>query len=149
MSEPKIKYEDLGPDHDLIKRATFWGEEGQERLDDTEIDDCIEYIVDGLFGLGDDDPLNTTIEVFAFERMNVGVDPVTQILEPLLESLDEEYCDPNDVYTMPTDEMKSAAAKLAEVVEREYEAWACAEIGTVEVDVMAWVKEHKPDWLEV
>ena len=138
----KVKYADLNPEHEWVKRAAFWGDEGQESLTDTDIDDCILYLVE------DFDDFDVTIDVYAFVPQAVQVDATSNILEPLLELLDDEYGDPDGGYSKPTTGMVEVAEYLAHVVETEYTAWACESIGIVEVDVLAWVKEHEPEWLE-
>jgi hypothetical protein len=137
----KAKYDELGPSHELIKKADFWGEEGQERLSDSCIDDCIEYIVDMI------EDLDVTIEAVAFSMMKVQVN-LDSILADIVENLDEEYGDPDGDAHTPTQSMIDAANQLARVIEKDYAPWACEAIGTVEVDVFSWVKEHRPDWLE-
>lgn len=44
--------------------------------------------------------------------------------------------------------MLDAAKRLASVIEEGYEPWACEKIGTVEVDVLLWVRDHAPEWLD-
>jgi hypothetical protein len=133
----RAKYNDLTPDHELIKKAKFWADGSDEILTYEDIDDAIG---DVLYDIPDDE-MPKTIEVYAFFPMAVKVNP-EDILSPILESLDEDLGDPNGDYSQPTAKMLRAAEHLARVIEAEYDPWACEEVGVVEVDVDAWILEH-------
>lgn len=44
--------------------------------------------------------------------------------------------------------MLAAAEIFIEAFKVEYQPWACELCGSVMVSVKAWVREHRPDWLE-
>jgi hypothetical protein len=116
----------------------FWGAEDQERLTHDDMDEAIEEMLDGA------EPMPETITICRYTPMKVVM---PDALEWVLETLDDEYGDPDDDYTTPTDVMKEAAQKFLDVIEREYHTWACDMVEKREVDVAAWVKEHRPNWL--
>jgi hypothetical protein len=70
-----------------------------------------------------------------------------RVLERLLESLDDDYGNPEDA-TAETDGMKLAAEEFIRKVAAEYQVWSCKRVATEEINVMDWVKEHAPHWLE-
>jgi hypothetical protein len=69
-------------------------------------------------------------------------------LDALLEYLDDEYGDPDGRASEPTNTTKEAANTFAAVVIKDYVVWTCDEVEQHVVDVEAWVREHRPDWLE-
>lgn len=69
----------------------------------------------------------------------------THALEDAFEQLDERYGDPEgEESTLPED----AVTRVADAILASYRVWTCEEVARVVVDVRAWVKEHRPDWLE-
>lgn len=104
MPLPRYKYEDLHPKHECWKIAEYWGTEEQELVTDTDLNDAIEYILDGVI-----DPIcdMDTIEVYGYE----------------------DYPD------CPECDMPEEGTPIRE---------SCI----IEVDVLAWVRENQPDWLE-
>jgi hypothetical protein len=135
----KEKYDNLHPDHELVKRAILWGSDGDEVLFCQTIDDYIELSIDDC----DEDYY---ITVYGYERMSVSVD-YKSVLDHVLEHLDEEYGDPDGDYTLPNENMIKAAREFAVTIENEYEPWTCQVIGCVEVDVKAWIEKNKPEWI--
>jgi hypothetical protein len=68
-------------------------------------------------------------------------------LDELLEYLDDEYGDPDGGSEEPTDAMRAAAQAFAEAVVKDFVVWACDEVEQRVVDVEAWIRKHRPDWL--
>jgi hypothetical protein len=68
------------------------------------------------------------------------------ILESLIERLDEEYG--GDEPTETTDAMETAAQALSLVMHKEYRVWQCEATHEAVVNVEAWIRENRPDWLE-
>ena len=122
----------------------YWDSEGEERLTHTDRDEAIECVLD------DTGSLPEKIEICGFARMKLpGVESLaTDVLGRLLEGLDEDYGDPDGGYASGTDEMKEAAIKFTSTVLDEYVSWACEIVKRETVDVAAWVKKNRPDWLE-
>jgi hypothetical protein len=111
----------------------YWGLPEAERLTATTKDEAIEEILDCL----GEDP--ETIEVCGYAPMEM--EGLTGTLERILESLDEEYGDPDGNPTEPTETMKEAEAAFLAVIEREYVVWACDEVCRETVNVAEWRKD--------
>ena len=127
-------------------KIEFWGKVDDERLTYTEMDDAIESIIDGTDDIED---LPETIEVCGFARIEPSMKNGAEVaLERLLENLDEEYSDPDGSYTDPTDAMIEASEMFVAVVLKEYKCWACEPVKWETVNVQAWIKENRPDWLK-
>ncbi|NIO43643.1 MAG: hypothetical protein GTO41_27910 [Burkholderiales bacterium] len=126
---------------------SLWGMEHDEYLQ-SDIHDVIEYWLDSQHPTPIDQ-LPKVITVHEYSRRVPDEDGSRQ-LEDLLEQLDEEYADPNTSdFTKPTETMKEAARVFAAAVLAEYEVWTCEPTGHTEtIDVMAWVRENAPEWLE-
>ncbi len=138
----QVKYSELGPDHPLMIEAELWGDEDQEIVTDTDIDDYIENVLEG-WGL-----TAGLMVITAYKVRSLKIDPDGDILDPLLEHIDGEYLDENRDFTKPNEAMKAAAKVFASTIEKEYRVTTCEECGYVNVDIHAWVKEHRPEWLE-
>ncbi len=128
----------------MTRTIEYWDSDDEERLIHTDIDEAIESILDGT------DKLPEKLEICGFARMELpGVEFLaTDVLDRLLEGLDEDHGDPDGSYTSGTDKMKEAAVKFTATVLDEYVSWACEIVKRETVDVAAWVKENRPEWLE-
>lgn len=131
--------------------SEFWSVDSDaEDLLHTDVDDAVEEWLDYNCDVAIED-LPRTVKVFGFQRMtpSPGGMLAQRVLDLVLDDLSEElgspYGDPPEV----TQEMREAADAFVKLVADQYEPWACELSGEeVEVDVMAWTKEHHPDWLE-
>lgn len=127
----------------MTRTIEYWDSEGEERLTHTDRDDAIECI------LNDAGDLPEKIDICGYARMVPNGELLAHhALEHLLEDLDEEYGDPEGGYVSGTDKMKEAAKVFTTTVLDEYVSWACEIVKRETVDVTAWVKENRPDWLE-
>lgn len=126
------------------KKVEFWDLPDAEWLYHTDKNDAIEAIIDSWHPK----PIEGTFELCGYARMSIGPGYL-DVLGYVLERLDEEYGDP-DGYTgtEPTQAMKDAEKAFIDTIVSEYFVWACEPIVTEQIDAMAWVKEHRPDWLE-
>lgn len=130
----------------MVRTIKFWGSEDDERLMHTEMDDAVESILEGMEE--DVNNLPETIEVFGFASRKPNVKQWAEdVLHKLIESLDEEFGDPDDGYTATTDGMKEAADTFVTAVLKEYTVWACEFVKRETVNVQEWIKENRPDWL--
>ena len=129
----------------MSKEAKFWGQEEDERLTHTEMDDAIESILDSPIS-----ELPETIEVCGFTHIKLtDVDSLAEgVLERFLDRLDEEYSDPDGCYTDPTGKMIEASKEFVATVLDEYKVWACELVSRETVNVKDWIKENRPEWLE-
>ena len=121
----------------------FWDCQDSETLRYETKDEAIEYFLDDLLW----DAIPKKIEVKGYAR-RVAVPGMLSPLDYVLEYLDEELGDPDGNLVTPTERMKKAEQEFIKVILEEYEPWACEPVVTEEVDTMAWIKEHRPDWLE-
>jgi len=122
------------------KEPVFWGSPDNERLEYSDEDEAIEGILDNM-----NDPLPETITICGFARMEIS----TLYLHPLedcLDTLDEEYGDPEEEPTQSTETMKKAERVFLDIIKMEYTPWMCEEVCRKEIDVADWVKENRPDW---
>ena len=118
-----------------MKNESLWyGHDAQEVLDSDPDDTVITMLEDCKPGETFDDVDNRIEWPFkVLEYRTKTIDPdglVNSILEPLLESLDEEY-NAQDEYTDITPGMKEAALVFAKTIVDEYKVWACEATGNV------------------
>lgn len=124
----------------------FWDACERERLTYEDIDDAIEEYLDQLAP----GKLPETVEVKGYVRREPSISEYEgAMLENLIERLDEEYGDPDAYHATPASEnMKAAELVFIKAVLAEYESWQCEPVITKEIDALAWVREHRPEWLE-
>lgn len=137
------------------KEADFWTcDEDAERLTYEDMDEAIEYFLDDLLSPKMTaqevvDVLPKTIEVYGYVRDTIKPESYKgHVLEWFLETLDEEYGDPDGDLNDPTPGMQEAERVFIEAVLKEYVAWPCKKICTKTINTLKWVKENNPDWLE-
>lgn len=115
-----------------MKDALFYGVEGQERLNSCP-DSTIEQY---LGGLADYSELEFPIKVLEYKQEKLWAEQnlkkyAESILDDILEGLDDEYGDPDDFGTTPSENMKKDALKLAHTIVNDYHVWRCRETGNV------------------
>lgn len=141
------------------ERVVFWDcVPDKERLYHSDREDAIEDHLDQMLN-----PKMTAADVLAAlpEKVTVYGWARTEVdraklakllsesaLEDLLERLDEDYGDPDGDPTDPTEKMQQAEAAFIRVVLDEYVPWSCEKVCEEEVDVEAWVRRYRPDWLK-
>jgi hypothetical protein len=119
-----------------IRTPKYYGSPDDERLIATSEDEAIEGILEDY----EKDPETLTICGYAPRVPNwKWYTP----LEHLLESLDEDYADPDGSNTEPTQAMKDAEAAFLAVIKAEYEVWMCDEVSRSEVNIAEWRKASK------
>jgi len=126
----------------MDREIVIWDEPDREDLRFFSEDEAVEYILDDIDG-----PLPEKITICGYARMPISTE-LFHPLENILDDLDEEYGDPGGDPFEPTEKMKEAERTFLEVVQQEYEPWACEEVCRKEVIVADWVKENMPEWLE-
>jgi len=126
-----------------------------ETLSDSEPDEAIESYFNGRLSARCDvlvtlkEAFGDAITVYGYTRRRLDAgypDPAT-ILERVLEDLDEEYGggdDPSEI----TPAMTAAVEAFVAVIRSEYVVWQCEQIHRAVVNIEAWVREYRPDWLE-
>lgn len=135
----------------------FTCEEGPERIDHSDRDDAIEDQLDSLLAPGMtaadvQKVLPETVTVYGYAHQEISERTkhslAERVLEDLFEWIDDEYGDPDAGGTEPGEDERAAARSFVDAITKNYFVWTCDQVSDEEVDVMAWVKEHRPDWLE-
>lgn len=141
-----IKYNDL----DVKKYPNcFWGQEGQDVYTDQEIDDAIQYHLDGMHP---DKP--ETIEIVGMVPQEMARESASHLIRESLsdawENFSENYghSDIDDFEPMENLEICKAVENLIDAVRSNYRVALLTEVVRVEVDVRPWVEENCPHWIE-
>lgn len=131
---------DKAPEAAAERQVVYWSiARDEERLWHETIKDAVEYFLD-------DCPVApATLTAYGFARMEPSIG--SDSLEDVLEHLDEEHADADGDCTRPTKRMQVAEADFHRIVLEEYESWACEVVTTEPVDTLAWLQEHRPDWI--
>ena len=94
-----------------------------------------------------------TITVYGFRRKVLTRDDIGSPLDMVLDELaDGEFGSPGpDQSSLAMGRMRSAEEAFVAVLVASYEVWHCEEdeAARTEVNIVEWVREHRPDWLEV
>lgn len=145
MNTPRILYEALSA-HDGAA-LTAWGERDAERLVARDIDGAVEDILDAV----EPEDWPETVLMCGFRPMSLegaGALQVDSILDPIIESLNEDFGDSEEPgHWDPTPAVRTAAEALADALRADYPVWTCEPVLEVEVPVRAWVRAHAPHWL--
>jgi len=125
------------------RQVEFWDAGDEGILSHTDMDEAISYI------LADTNELPEKLEICGYARIIPNKEKwASDILYHLLESLDGKYGNPDGGYTEPTEEMKEAATKFVNGIFGDYFVWACEIVERKTINVMEWVKENQPEWIE-
>lgn len=126
------------------EQPTYWGFNGDDRLTCTTIDELVEKFYDEYEG----NALPEEIEIVGFNRMIINDNNniySKNVINGLLESLDEEYGNPDDDYTSPTPSMTEAAKEFVSKILVEYEPWACEEVCKLKVKILDYISQERLD----
>lgn len=115
-----------------MEDTLFYGVEGQERLESCPKDTVEQY----LGGFEDYTEIEFPIKVLVYKQEKLWAEDnldkyAKGILEDILEDLDENYGDPDDFGTTPSEDMKKASFELAKVIIKDYHVWRCEPMGEV------------------
>lgn len=134
-----------------MSEPIFWScDDTVEQLSHSEMDDAIEEHLDKFRPMhhehGRDEAARTAafvaalpekITVYGYERMEVPANALDA-----QDVIDEFVQRPED------NEWAGQLKRLGEVVDvANYVPWGCEQTTEVEVVVLDWVKEHRPEWL--
>lgn len=123
------------------ENPSFWGMEDEERLSCTEIGERVQKFCEDYEG---DEPIPETIELIGFDSMKVNEGSYAEwLLDNLLETLDEEYGDPDGDGTEPTEGMKQAANEFIKKVFSEYHAWNCEIVCKKTVHIKDYISDDE------
>ncbi len=131
------------------EKIDYWScDKHQERLSAEDMNEAVEQHLDDLECVTADLPEKVT--VYGYGRMDVsGHILASNPIEDLLDNLASEYGDPDDDLEDPSPAMLEAQKEFLTVVAREYKPWACEVVKTIKVNVLDWIREHRPDWIKV
>ena len=122
----------------------FYGQDGAEVLSWTSRDEAVEMLVDGFHG--QETPRTLTVVGYAKKAMTDKPKLLAaQIAEYLDDIMLEEYGNPEEATDLPK-EIDDAIEALAKAIVEHWPIWQCDEVNREEVDVPAWVREHRPEW---
>lgn len=131
-------------------------ESEREEYTHTTPDDAIEeYLDDQAVWAWRKKLENETVTVYGFRRRVLTAQDIGSPLYDVLERLADEgeWGGPDGIDYMgdDADRMRAAEAVFVAAIIADYVVWSCEEDPTArtEVNVAAWVREHRPDWLEV
>lgn len=116
-----------------------------EGLSHTTIDEAVEAYLDDT--PREDWPEAVLAEGYA--RMRVPAPEqadADDLVSAFFERNWEEYQGEDGVEITPR--MLEAAATFLKTMHEEFTPWCCEVVHTEEVNVAAWVTEHRPDWLQ-
>ncbi len=116
---------------------------GAETLHHSTMDEAIEAELDQNW---DQDEEGQKIKVYGYARMIAPGINVEPFLEEFFERQWEELQDEDGVDV--TAGMRFAAETFLDTMHQEFVPWACEQVTSEEIDVSAWIKEHRPDWLK-
>lgn len=130
----------------MMRKSKYWSVEDVEDLVYTTVYDAVEMYLDGLGSLRALKEIGV-LKVYGYAPLLTG-GLSDRYLEEILEDLDERYGNPDSDPSSLTEKMESAWEAFEAVVRSEYESWTCEVVETVEIDVQAWLKEHRSEWLK-
>lgn len=122
----------------------YYGLQDQEQLDNdpqTVVDGILEDACEGIGESFDTiaDRIEWPIKVLEYKPLTLSESYVVDMtLDHVLETLDEEYANPDGDGTNPTDDMRTAANRLAKIIIRDYDVWTCEPTG----DVLKYTREE-------
>lgn len=91
------------------------------------------------------------LKVYGFKRLTLSEHDARVnadwVLETMIDNLDDEYGG-GDAPTEPTPAMCAAAEAFAAVFHKEYVPWRCELVTEADVDVLSFIEEQRPDWLD-
>ena len=143
---PTYKYGDEALVALCAQEGLVYGSDVCESYDHATLDEAIEDALDCATTFGD--ALATSTFVVARRIDARGYHDASEMASALVESWDEEHGDPNKGPTAIWPELLEACGAVCAVFAAELPVshW-CQEIAYVEVDGLAWVTTHRPDWL--
>ena len=87
------------------------------------------------------DRIPRKLKVFGYARMVPDTGDITDLLDIALESLDEEFGDPDDWFE-PTDAMKEAELVFKRAILAEYKPFMMEVVQTEEYDIVEWARDE-------
>lgn len=125
--EPEPQGEGTMSDATAVREVKFWTcYPDAEHISHHSVKDAVETWADNQHP----DPLPEMVMVHGYAPLELpsAASLARDALDRILESLDEEYADPDDSTTKPTAAMRAAALQFAETIRAEYDSWMCEEV---------------------
>jgi hypothetical protein len=146
VTQTTLRYEDVTPEQRASWAGCWWGPPDVERYGIRTADEAIADVLDAR----PPGPItaDALVVVVAMRPEKLPFEFVNRLLHGVIESLDVEFGDPDGDAWGPTPAVTDAWAVFCRALVAEYPVWACAEVARIEVDPVAWSREHRPDWLE-
>ena len=132
----------------MMKKAEYWAAEHADALRHDIFHEAVE---DALDQYPDDFP--TTLVMVGWSQKTIPDDVDTRnrlvdvMLEHVCENLDPYYGSDEEPTDIP-DSIVDAAKVFADTLIKDWPVTQCEEVERETVDVHAWLKEHRPEWLE-
>lgn len=129
--------------------VVFWDcSDHAEVLHHSTKKEAIEDHLDSIFA---DEPADRKEKITVYGYAHMVVPAPTQgdaveLVEEWFEGHWEEYVG-EDGPNIPNGTYEAALIFLA-VLHRYFVPWACEQVTSEEVDVLAWIEDNRPDWLE-
>ena len=88
-----------------------------------------------------------SVVVYGYARMGFGKVEweIDNVINALFEGPWAELGDPENGPDV-TRRMLDAARAFVEIMREEFTVWACEVVHSEDVDVAAWIAEHRPEW---
>ncbi len=123
----------------------------RDELSTDELGEAVHEFLEG----NDPDLWPETLTVKVFARMRPAEEApkyARELLDKLLGEIDGTYGDPegnHDFLSASEEEecLKIMTTAVAAICDKG-SAWACEEVGAIEVDVLEYIKQEQPLWLE-
>jgi hypothetical protein len=128
---------------DAEEICCFWGVNDPEDLSSEDPDEAIGDYLESL--KREDWPETLSLHGFVRKKLEYRAG---RLIDQMLEDLDDEYSGEGRESTEPNPAMEAAEKAFIADVLAEYKPWACEEVWQEDVNVLAWVTAHQPDWLE-
>jgi len=131
------------------REIVFWevGDENERLFHATQDEAIYDWVSDNTCDGVDPHSwrIPTTLQVCGYARMAVEPPDPERLLEDLFEPYEEEYGDPDGMWT-PTAKMRELAEAFVTAVWAEWRPWACEMVKHETVDLRAWMEEHGSRW---
>jgi hypothetical protein len=126
------------------REIRYWDCRDGEDLTHTDRDAAIEDFLSDVPG-----PVPQTLEVSGYAPMELPELSYLhdRIRDYISDVLLDEYADPEEPVILP-ESVTMAIDLVARLLHHDYTPWSCDLVRKETVDVAAWVREHRPDWID-
>lgn len=126
--------------------TVFYGGPDDEELYCTDPDEYVDEFLSNYWQ--PEEPFPATVLVCEYRPRAIAWRWYPQnVLERLIEDLDDEFGPPGG--SEITADMRTAAFLFVERIRRQYRVWSCDMVSEQTVNARDWVRENRPEWLEI